>query len=97
MSKQRDPAKERFWRQTLEQFHASGLSVARSVQKLWTVQNGKRKRRRPRDSTQEWAREWAAESASDGPGTILGAPRTRPMAALHRIERGITPLGGRSA
>jgi len=28
MSKQRDPAKERFWRQTLEQFHASGLSVA---------------------------------------------------------------------
>ncbi len=28
MSKPRDPAKERFWRHTLEQFHASGLSVA---------------------------------------------------------------------
>ncbi len=28
MSKPRNPAKERFWRHTLEQFHASGLSVA---------------------------------------------------------------------
>ncbi len=28
MSKPRDPAKERFWRHILEQFHASGLSVA---------------------------------------------------------------------